>query len=346
MTISYDPVADACPSTATTTHVSSSSDPSFVVHAVTYTATVTPTPSGGTISFSDDGNTISGCASVAVNPTTGEASCDVAYGVQGTRSIGASYTGDAGFTGSDAVSITQVVDTSWIPLPSSTPPTPPIVGPVPACVTAGFHADSAFVCDAYEDLLGRLPDTGGLATFVGLLNSGVSRTQVADDLVTSNEYRDDLVDAFFEHVLGRAADPGGLATFVGQLSSGATDQQVISDVVGSTEFFNEAGDTNSGFVDLAYQRILGRAPDASGVSTFLGLLNSGVARMQVAYDLLISSEYRSDTVVFYFNYLLDRVPDPSGLSTFLGLLTSGGNVEQLISNIVGSTEFNNEAATT
>ena len=104
-----------------------------------------------------------------MNTTNGKASCAVAYGLYGTHTVSARYSGDAGFTGSAATAITQVVDTSWVPLPSAVPPTPPIFGPVPACVTAGLHASSAFVCAAYENLLGRLPDAGGLATFVGLL---------------------------------------------------------------------------------------------------------------------------------------------------------------------------------
>ena len=161
--------------------------------------------------------------------------------------------------------------------------------------------------------------------------------------MSSSEYRGDLVNAFFEHFLDRPADHSGLATFVGLLNAGATDQQVISYLVGSSEFFNQSGGTNAGFVNLAYQRILGRVPDASGVSTFLGLLNSGTSRMQVAEDLLNSGEYRTNTVAFYFSYLLRRVPDSSGRSTFLGLLNSGGTVEQVISNIVGSPEYNNNA---
>jgi len=119
------------------------------------------------VTFSDGGSPLSTCASVTVSTTTGEASCTVAYGVHGTHSISATYAGDAGFTGSAATPITQVVETSWVPLPFAVPPTPPAFGPVPACVTSGLHASSAFLCDAYEDLLGRLPDASGLATFAG-----------------------------------------------------------------------------------------------------------------------------------------------------------------------------------
>jgi len=115
------------------------------------------------------------------------------------------------------------------------------------------------------------------------------------------------------------------------------------DIVGSSEFFSEAGGTAAGFVNLAYQRILGRAPDSSGVGTFLGLLNAEDSRIQTAYDLLTSSEYQADTVFFYFSYLLGRAPDPSGHSTFVGLFNSGGSVEQLISHVVGSTEYDNDA---
>src|ERR1035437_2665102 len=54
------------------TALTSSPNPSTVGQAVTYTATVSPTPDGGTVAFTDNNTTLSGCAAVAVNTSTGK----------------------------------------------------------------------------------------------------------------------------------------------------------------------------------------------------------------------------------------------------------------------------------
>ena len=233
-----------------------------------------------------------------------------------------------------------------IPAPAPTTPLAPqpsspvsVPGSQSPCITASYGGDSAFVCEAYEDLLGRLPDPGGLATFLGLIQAGASRTLVAYDIDSSAEYDSDLVEAIYEGFLSRPADPGGLANFVGQVASGVTEQQVEAEVVGSEEFFLDSGATDQGFLELAYEKLFGRPPDPSGLSTFTGLLGSGASRARVAYDMISSTEYQTDTIAFYYRALLGRSPDSGGLATFESLLGSGGTVQQLIADMVGSAEF-------
>ena len=108
--------------------------------------------------------------------------------------------------------------------------------------SAEFYNDagatpSGFVMAIYRDLLGRTADSGGLSTFVGELNSGVSRSRVVGGLVYSNEYETDFVNGLYFYLLDRGADPGGLATFVGQLRGGASEEQVIAEIVGSPEYY-------------------------------------------------------------------------------------------------------------
>jgi virginiamycin B lyase len=94
---------------ATTTVIASSSNPSAVAQGVTYTATVAPTPDGGTVAFIDNGTTLSGCGAVGVNTATGKATCATSYSVVGTHAIVASYGGDANF-GTSNGSLTQYVN--------------------------------------------------------------------------------------------------------------------------------------------------------------------------------------------------------------------------------------------
>ncbi|HUC37330.1 MAG TPA: Ig-like domain repeat protein [Acidimicrobiales bacterium] len=79
--------------TQTTTTLSCSPNPASVGQEVTCTATVSPTPTGGTVSFTDDGNPNLGCTSVPVNTITGQAVCDPTYPSPGTHRITATYSG-------------------------------------------------------------------------------------------------------------------------------------------------------------------------------------------------------------------------------------------------------------
>jgi outer membrane protein assembly factor BamB len=97
--------------TTTTTAVASSSNPSTVGGSVTYTATVSPTPNGGTVKFTDNAITLAGCGAVAVNTSTGKAACTTSYGAAGSHAIVASYSGDTNFAASSG-SLTQQVITA------------------------------------------------------------------------------------------------------------------------------------------------------------------------------------------------------------------------------------------
>lgn len=94
----------------TTTTLASSLNPVHVGKPVTYTATVTPKPDGGTVKFTDHGKAISGCGAVAVNATSGQATCKVGkYGSAGVHKIQATYSGDANFAHSRSHALTETV---------------------------------------------------------------------------------------------------------------------------------------------------------------------------------------------------------------------------------------------
>jgi hypothetical protein len=84
----------------TTTTGGSSQNPSVVGGQVTYTATVSPAPDGGTVAFTDFGTTITGCGAQPVNTSTGQATCQVTENALGLHPIGAAYSGDATYAAS------------------------------------------------------------------------------------------------------------------------------------------------------------------------------------------------------------------------------------------------------
>ncbi|MBV9952957.1 MAG: Ig-like domain repeat protein, partial [Acidimicrobiia bacterium] len=95
---------------ATSTAIASSANPVSAGVAVTYTATLTPVTSFGTISFTDNGNGISGCDFIAPDGS-GKATCTVTYGSGGPHAVQALYSGWTGL-GSFAPSTSPVLGQS------------------------------------------------------------------------------------------------------------------------------------------------------------------------------------------------------------------------------------------
>jgi hypothetical protein len=188
--------------------------------------------------------------------------------------------------------------------------------------------------------LKRGVDASGLANWTGLLNQGVSRNQVVQDIEASLEFRSDQVTAIYSQFLHRAVDPSGMATFTNFLANGGTVEQVEAMVVGSPEYFqNRGGGTNNGFLKALYQDGLNRTIDPTGQATFGMDLAMGVTPGQVASAVFSSTEFLQDTVQGFYNNLLHRAADPTGLSSFVNALQTGATDQQVIAAIAGSSEF-------
>jgi serine protease len=97
---------------STSTALSSSANPAAQGQLVTYTATVSPVPDGGTVAFADGAGTISGCGSVGVSTTTGQASCQATYtaGAGSPHAIRASYSGDPSYIASVSSTLSETVN--------------------------------------------------------------------------------------------------------------------------------------------------------------------------------------------------------------------------------------------
>jgi hypothetical protein len=94
---------------ATTTVVSSLSDPSTVGQAVTYRATVSPATATGTIEFKEEGTPITGCTAAIIS--SGTATCTVTgYPQWSSYRITAAYGGDGSDLASASSAFTQTVE--------------------------------------------------------------------------------------------------------------------------------------------------------------------------------------------------------------------------------------------
>jgi Big-like domain-containing protein len=101
------PAAGGC---TTSTGLTAAPNPATTGQQVTYTATVSPAPMGGTVEFTDGGNPVGGCQAVLPSSTTGQATCLVTYSVAGSHSIVAIYSGAKYYLGSTSHSVTETVN--------------------------------------------------------------------------------------------------------------------------------------------------------------------------------------------------------------------------------------------
>lgn len=192
--------------------------------------------------------------------------------------------------------------------------------------------NETFIRQAYSDLLGREADTGGLSYWLTPLNGGqVSRSQVAAAFFNSPEFSETglYIIKLYVAVLRRDPDFDGWDYWSNALRSGVAPVTMLNTFLTSEEFQSTYGSLgNADFVTLVYRNVLGRDPDAGGMSYWLGLLNSGaVTRAAMMHGFVVSAEFdagirnRAYAMLLYMGFLR-RSPEPSGLAYWTDAITN------------------------
>jgi glucose/arabinose dehydrogenase len=96
---------------------------------------------------------------------------------------------------------------------------------------------------------------------------------------------------------------------------------------------------NQAYVTGLYRDLLGRAPDAAGLSFWTGQINAGVSRFQVALWFEASTEYRVIQVQGLYQRYLHRAADSGGLANAVAFLQAGATVERVAAALAGSPEY-------
>ncbi|HET9059127.1 MAG TPA: discoidin domain-containing protein [Acidimicrobiales bacterium] len=99
----------ATPPKVTAIALSASANPSHLGQPITYTATVTPTPTGGTVSFFANGAPVTSCAKVPVSTSTGKAACATVPTASGPVAVQAFYSGYATYEASTSKLFAETV---------------------------------------------------------------------------------------------------------------------------------------------------------------------------------------------------------------------------------------------
>ncbi|MEC3860168.1 DUF4214 domain-containing protein [Mesobacterium sp. TK19101] len=221
-----------------------------------------------------------------------------------------------------------------------------------------------------------------MQSFATLAGSGGSAPAPGDIAVPPSELeepdvKDDIIHAdgfapayystearqvyrLYEATLGREPDKGGLLSWTQALAEGGTSlNDVARAFVNSAEFSAAYGPLdNEDFVSLLYWNVLGRAPDAGGLASWLDLLDDGASRQSVVLGLSESAEFKAttnadaqsfveaqtqslwaDDVFRMYQATLDRAPDLGGFLTWTDNLASGWDYQQVVAAFVNGLEF-------
>ncbi len=206
---------------------------------------------------------------------------------------------------------------------TSTPPMDPIV---------------AFVDALYSDVLGRAADVPGVAGWVALLKSGTTREQVAAAFENSAENLGRQVDQLYTTFLHRAADPAGRAFFVDRLMAGTSEVEMEIGFLTSAEY-SLSHPSTSDYLTGLYADVLGRAPDAAGLSAWQLAASAGLSRTALAEAFLHSREADQAQVKLDYENYLGRTGDAAGVAAWVGALESGQSLDQVAEAILASDEF-------
>ncbi|MCM2265154.1 MAG: DUF4214 domain-containing protein, partial [Desulfuromonadales bacterium] len=210
--------------------------------------------------------------------------------------------------------------------------------------------NAAFVRQVYLDFLNREPDAGGLAYWTGELNAGrLSRVAMVEQYLLSPEFGETAASVerlYFAYFL-RIPDYGGLMYWVNEYASGRRTLNNISDFFASSpEFQASYGSlSNSEFMVLVYQNVLGRDPEPAGYAFWVNELNAGNrTRGQVMVGFSESAEYQAlmaNPVYVTMTYvgLLGRSPDYDGFNYWVNRMDQGDSGQVLIELFLNSMEY-------
>ena len=182
----------------------------------------------------------------------------------------------------------------------------------------GSLGNNEFIAQLYRNALNREPDRDGLDYWNGRLNAGESRAQVLVGFSESPEYIEismgnmptfglfdpdetaTAVGRIYRAALGRDPDADGLLYWINRVRDGTSLDTVADGFLSSNEFSQRYGNpSDSRYIDLLYENVLGRPPEQDGKDYWLGQLNSGADRGDVLNGFAQSPEFQASTAEDY-----------------------------------------------
>jgi len=189
----------------------------------------------------------------------------------------------------------------------------PVTNPVTSGSQTGVTALTAKVDKLYQLILGRPADSAGEQYWVSQLVGGTALVDVVKSFLTSPEYANIVVNSYYQSFLGRSPDPAGLADWTAAVTGGA-DITALTVAFATSAEYQALYPTGTDFVRSLYEHVLGRQGTNAEVGYWVGVLEGGTSRSQVAQDIATSNESLTKSVEGFYTTYLQLPVDPAGVS--------------------------------
>jgi hypothetical protein len=201
---------------------------------------------------------------------------------------------------------------------------------------------------AYMVLLRRCPDAAGAASWEASLRDGMATVTFARRIAATPEARGVVVEDAYRMVLGRSAAPSERAFWAGWLrpdpQRSRRHDQLLAELAASGELYAAAGRDADTFVEMLYERILGRGATEGDITYWSGrLAASGGDRRTLARTLLRLPEPLAATVTAAWGEVLNALPTPAQRAWDAAVLRNDGDRLGLSARLVGSAAFDARA---
>ena len=206
-----------------------------------------------------------------------------------------------------------------------------------------------FAMQQYRDFIRREGDAPGIAFWTNQITTNTQdRAETIRSFFDSYEFQvlgSPVVRLYFAYFL-RIPDYAGVDFWMGQSRAGTPLATISQNFAASAEFDARYGAlNNSQFVDLVYQNVLGRAPDAPGKAFWQGQLDANaMSRGQVMLGFSESDEYRISSigkvfVTMMYVGMLRRAPEQAGFDFWVDYVNRGNPRLSLIRGFLASPEY-------
>lgn len=209
------------------------------------------------------------------------------------------------------------------------------------CADDPYTADENWIRAAYQDVLGRAADVGGLESWTYARARGLSNGRFATSLVGGAESRSRIAATLYTDLLGRDPEPAGRAFWANQLTT-ITLPTVRSRILATPEVYAQAGGIPDGYVTHLYQLVLGRAPSPDDLGYWTGRLESGMTRGALAKFVLASTESYRRIVRGVYSDLLGRSAGLPEVDYWVAQVKRSDE-RLMVRFVIGSTEYYNRS---
>ena len=163
--------------------------------------------------------------------------------------------------------------------------------------SAEFQGGAGGITRLYLGAMNRLPDSEGMANWMGQSLSGTSLTQIGESFAVSAEFasiygkldNSTFINKLYQNTLNRSADVAGATYWNTQLDAGISRGTVLSGFTESAE--GKAALNTKVSVTLDYIGLLGRTPEQTGFDGWVQQQDTGTPEIEVIGSFMASTEY-------------------------------------------------------